>query len=362
MKRREWLQGAGAVAFASGLTACGADKDAEADRPAGLTWKLATAWPADFPGLSAGAVSLAQSITRASGGRLTVKVFAANELVPAFDVFDAVGRGTAEMGHSAAYYWKARSEAAPFFCAVPFGLNAQEMNAWLQTGGGIELWRELYAPFNLVPFAAGNTGMQMAGWFNREIRSLEDLVGLKMRIPGLGGEVMARLGVTTVNLPGAELVDALKSGKLDATEWLGPYNDLAFGLHRVTKHCYYPGWQEPGSTIECMVNKPAFDALADDLKAIVETCCRAANDAMLAGYTARNQQALEELRSVHKVDFRPLPRDVLVALRRATDDVLEAAAAKDPFTRRVYDSAKAFQTRAAAWHRVSDEAFYPARR
>lgn len=367
MKRRDWLQGAGAAALATGLAGCG--KDAAPSGAAGKTeppavrhWKMVTAWPANFPGLGTGAAELAALITRASGGRITVKVYGGGELVPPFEVFDAVSRGTAEMGHSASYYWKGKSEAAPFFCSVPFGLNAQEQNGWLAYGGGLELWRELYAQHNLVPFAAGNTGVQMAGWFNRELKSLADLAGLKMRIPGLGGEVMARLGVTTVNLPGAELFTALQSGAIDATEWVGPYNDLAFGLHRVAKYCYYPGWQEPGPTLECMVHKPAFDALPDDLKAVVEACCRSVNESMLAEYTARNQRALETLKNEHKVEFRPLPDDILAALKRASQEVLETAAAADPFARRVYDSLRAFQTQALAWHALSEEAWYRMRR
>ncbi|MCI1711086.1 MAG: TRAP transporter substrate-binding protein [Chiayiivirga sp.] len=366
MKRRDWLVGAGAAAVTGGLAACGktAAPGAEGDKAADTAprqWKMVTAWPANFPGLGTGAAQLAELITRSSGGRLTVKVYGGGELVPPFEVFDAVSRGTAEMGHSASYYWKGKSEAATFFSAVPFGMNAQEMNGWLQFGGGIELWRELYAPYNLVPFAAGNTGVQMAGWFNRELNSLADLAGLKMRIPGLGGEVMARLGVTTVNLPGAELFTALQSGAVDATEWVGPYNDLAFGLHRVAKYCYYPGWQEPGPTLECMIHKPAFEALPDDLRALVQACCAAVNDAMLAEYTARNQQALETLRTEHKVEFRPLPSDILAALRKASTEVLEEVAAKDAFTRKVYDSMRAFQQRAAQWHALSEAAWYSMR-
>ena len=363
MRRRKWLQGAGAAALASGLAACGktgADAEAEKARQP-LVWTMVTSWAKDFPGLSEAALSLAALITRASGGRLTVAVSAAGERVAPFDVFDAVSRGDAQMGHSAAYYWPSKSPAAPFFCSVPFGMNAQEMNAWLSQGGGLALWRELYARFNLVPFAAGNTGVQMAGWFNREITSLRDFYGLKMRIPGAGGEVMARLGVTTVNIPGAELAAALQSGAIDATEWLGPWNDLAFGLHRVAKYCYYPGWQEPGPVLECMIHKPAFDALPDDLKAIVEACCAATNVAVLAEYTARNAEALATLRDEHGVRFRRLPADVLAALRKASDEVLAAVAAKDEFTRRVHDSARAFQARAAAWHQVSEAAWYAAR-
>jgi TRAP-type mannitol/chloroaromatic compound transport system substrate-binding protein len=348
-KRRAWLRAAATAALASGVAACGQEAAPPVPEETPRAWRMATSWAADLPGFAAAASELAGAITRASGGRLTVTAHAAGALVPAFDVFDAVGRGTVEMGHSAAYFWQGRLPAAPYFCAVPFGLGAMEMNAWLHAGGGLALWRELYAPHGLVPFAAGNTGMQMAGWFRREIRSLADLAGLRMRIPGLGGEVMARLGVATVNLPGAELIAALEGGTLDATEWLGPDNDLAFGLPRVAKHCYFPGWQEPAPVLECLVHKPAFDALPADLQAIVSQCCRAANDAVLAGFNLRNAQALAVLRERHGVKFHALPADVLAALRRASVEVLEAAADKDPMTRKVRDAFLAFQAQAAPW-------------
>jgi len=361
MKRRELLRGAGVAAVATGLAACGARPEGAAgaaDAGKTFTWKMVTSWPTNFPGLGTGAARLAEMITAASGGRLTVRVYGAGELVPAFEVFDAVSRGTAEMGHSASYYWKGKAAAAPFFCAVPFGLNAQEMNGWLYEGGGIELWRELYAPFGLVPFPAGNTGVQMAGWFRKPIQSLASLKGLKMRIPGLGGEVMARVGATPVNLPGSEIFSSLQSGAIDAAEWVGPYNDLAFGLHRAAKYCYYPGWQEPGPTLECMVNKDAFESLPEDLKVVVDVCCRAVNDAMLAEYTARNQQALDTLVREHEVELRQLPPDVLQALRRASEKVLEETAASDPLARRAYDSMRVFAAQAKAWHAVSEVSFY----
>lgn len=364
MKRRELLRGAGLATLAAGLTACGGRQNAASGTSSDvrLQWKMVTSWPTNFPGLGTGAARLAELITETSGGRLSVKVFGAGELVPAFEVFDAVSRGTAEMGHSASYYWKGKTAAAPFFSAVPFGLNAQEMNGWLYSGGGLELWRELYAGFGLVPFPAGNTGVQMAGWFRKELKSLADLKGLKMRIPGLGGEVMARVGATPVNLPGSEIFTALQTGAIDAAEWVGPYNDLAFGLHRVAKYCYYPGWQEPGSTLEAMINQKAYDALPDDLKALVATCCEAANSGMLAEYTARNQQALDVLVREHGVELRRLPDDVMAALKRAAEQVLEETAASDPFARKVYESLRAYKAQTQAWHAVSEEAYYAARR
>lgn len=364
MKRRELLRGAGLATLAAGLTACGGRQNAAtgAASDVRLQWKMVTSWPTNFPGLGTGAARLAELITETSGGRLSVKVFGAGELVPAFEVFDAVSRGTAEMGHSASYYWKGKAAAAPFFCAVPFGLNAQEMNGWLYNGGGLDLWRELYAGFGLVPFPAGNTGVQLAGWHRKELKSLADLKGLKMRIPGLGGEVMARVGATPVNLPGSEIFTALQSGAIDAAEWVGPYNDLAFGLHRVAKYCYYPGWQEPGPTLEAMVNQKAYDALPDDLKALVAACCEAVNGGMLAEYTARNQQALDVLVREHGVELRRLPDDVMAALKRAAEQVLEETAASDPFARKVYDSLRAYKAQTQAWHAVSEEAYYAARR
>ncbi|MGD9582985.1 MAG: TRAP transporter substrate-binding protein [Lysobacterales bacterium] len=361
MKRRHLLTGASAAAA---LAACGRKPAGQNGTSAGdqrFQWKMVTSWQPNFPGLGTGAARLAELIGRASGGRLSVKVYGGNELVPPFEVFDAVSRGTAEMGHSAAYYWKGKAAAAPFFSAVPFGLNAQEMNGWLYHGGGLELWRELYAPFNLVPFPAGNTGVQMAGWFNREITSVNDFKGLKMRIPGLGGEVMSRLGVTAVNIPGAEIYTAMQTGALDACEWVGPYNDLAFGLFRVAKYCYFPGWQEPGPTLECLVNQDALASLPDDLKAVVDVCCRAVNDDMLADYTAQNHRALSTLRNEHKVEFRRLPDPVLAALRTESDQVVAALAASDGFSRRVFDSFRAFRDQARGYHAISEVAYYQAR-
>ena len=272
MKRREFLKGAGVSAILGGsLAGCDSTEQAgtKTVAPAApvatqetIEWKMVTTWPKNFPGLGTGANYLAELIGQMSGGRLKVKVYGAKELVPAFEIFDAVSNGTAEMGHGAAYYWKGKSEAAQFFAAVPFGLTAQEMNAWLYHGGGMELWKEVYEPFGLVPTAAGNTGVQMGGWFNKEINAVADLEGLKMRIPGLGGEVLKRAGGTPVSLPGGEIFPSLQSGAIDATEWVGPYNDLAFGLYKAAKHYYYPGWHEPGTTLECFVSKKALEEIA----------------------------------------------------------------------------------------------------
>jgi TRAP-type mannitol/chloroaromatic compound transport system substrate-binding protein len=363
MKRREFLKGAGLGALAAGGALAGCSREQAGPQGGGVApaeaieWKMVTTWPKNFPGLGVGAENLGRLIGEMSGGRLTVKVYGAGELVPALEIFDAVSRGTAEMGHGAAYYWKGKSEAFQFFSTVPFGLTADEMDGWLFYGGGMELWREAYAPFDLVPAAAGNTGVQMAGWFNREINALSDLEGLKMRIPGLGGEVLRRAGGTPVNLPGGELFTAMQSGAIDATEWVGPYNDLAFGLHKVAKHYYYPGWHEPGTTLEAIINKTAFEALPADLQSIVMNACRVVNHDMLAEYTARNNDALETLMSEHGVDVRRLPEPVLVELRGLADQVVGEIAEADPFAARVFESFAAFRQKVIAWHDVSDRSY-----
>ena len=324
-------------------------------------WKLVTTWPKNFPGLGTAPENFAKIVNRMSGGRLTVKVFAAREIVPALEVFSAVSNGTAEMGHGAAYYWKGKIPASVFFTAVPFGMNAQEMNGWLHYGGGLELWREAYKPFNLVPFAGGSTGVQMAGWFNKELNSVDDFVGLKMRIPGIGGEVFSGAGGTAVSMPGGELYTSMQTGVIDATEWVGPYNDLAFGFNEVAKYYYYPGWHEPGAILEFIVNKEAYESLPDDLQAIVETATRAINQDMLDEYTARNNQALEQLKE-QGVDFRELPLDVAKQLKRISEQVYADNAAKDPLFKKVYESFSEFQKSATEYHAVSEEAYYRLRR
>ena len=336
--------------------------DVEPTAQQSFQWKLVTTWPKNFPGLGTAPENFAKNVERMSNGRLKIKVFGAGQLVPAFEVFDAVSQGTAQIGHGASYYWKGKVPASVFYTAVPFGLNAQEMNAWLQYGGGLELWRELYAPFNLIPFAGGNTGVQMAGWFNREINSIADLKGLKMRIPGLGGEVFTRAGGTSINLPGGELYTSMQTGVIDATEWVGPYNDLAFGFHQVAKYYYYPGWHEPGPTLELIINKAAYESLPADLQAIVEVAAAAANQDMLNEYTARNNAALIELVEKHGVQVKKLPDDVLAEFKRLSAEVVEELASEDPLSRRIAESMKAFAIQAKAYHGISEEAYYNARR
>jgi TRAP-type mannitol/chloroaromatic compound transport system substrate-binding protein len=296
-----------------------------------------------------------------SAGRLTVTVYGAGDLVPGFEVFDAVSQGTAEMGHSGAYYWKGKIPAAPIFSAIPFGMNVTEMNAWLHYGGGMELWREIYAPFNVVPFAGGNTGVQMAGWFKKEINSLSDFSGLNMRMPGLGGEVFKKVGGVPVTLTGGEIFVALQTGAIDATEWVGPYNDLAFGLFRAADYYYTTAWHEPGTMLEFLVNKDALANLPADLQAIVEVATRAANQDMLDEYTARNYQAMQQLQEKHNVQVKTLPKDVVVALRNATAEVMAEKSAEDADFKRIYAAYSAFYQGVAHYHALSEHAYYETR-
>ena len=365
MKRRDFVTalGIGAVS-ASGLSACGrnADSPAAASGPRQTyRWKIVTTWPPNFPGVGTSVNELARMINAMSDGRLQIKVFGGGELVPPLQVFDAVSRGTAEMGHGAAYYWKGSAPEAQFFTAVPFGMTAQEMNAWLYYGGGLELWEETYAQFGLIPRPAGNTGVQMGGWFNREINSVGDLGGLKMRIPGLGGEVLRRAGGAPVSMPGSEIFTSLQTGAIDATEWIGPYNDMAFGLHKAARFYYYPGWHEPGATLECIINKAAFESLPEDLRAIVTVACDAINNRMLAEYTARNAEALERLRDEQKVSIRRLPDDVIDRLRSLSAELLEEMASEDPAIAKVRDSYQTFYARVSAWHDISERPWLNAR-
>ncbi len=371
MKRRDFIKQVGAGSLAVGgtglLAACGKEKaaqqaTAQTQAPQQtFEWKMVTTWPKNFPGLGTGANQLAELISEMSGGRIRVKVYGAKELVPAFEVFDAVSRGTAEMGHGAAYYWKGKSEAAQFFSTVPFGMTAQEMNGWMYHGDGLKLWQELYAGFGLIPAPAGNTGVQMGGWFNKEINSVDDLKGLKMRIPGLGGEVLKRAGGTPVNLPGGELFTSLESGAIDATEWVNPYNDLAFGLFKAAKYYYYPGFHEPGTTLEAIINKAAFNELPADLQSIVLNACKVVNQDMLAEYTARNPTALRTLVEKHKVDIRTYPEDVLATLRKYSEEVVKELADKDEFSKRVFASYSTFLQGSREWGALSDLAYLHAR-
>ena len=320
-------------------------------------WRMVTSWPKNFPGIGMGPENFAELVGRMSGGRLQIQVYGAGEIVPALGVFDAVSSGAVEMGHTGAYYHKGKIPAAPFFTAVPFGMNAQEIHAWLRYGGGMEIWRELYEPFNIIPFPGGNTGVQMGGWFNKEINSLEDLRGLKMRLPGIAGEVLQRAGGTAVSIAGGELYTSMQTGVIDATEWVGPYNDRSFGLNEVGEYYYYPGWHEAGSMLEFEVNAEAWNSLPADLQAIIEGASQAINEDMLDEYTAQNAIVLQEL-IADGIDIRPFPTDVLAELKSLSMEYYAEEAQRDASFAEVYEHYWSFYEKVQAWHAISEVPLY----
>ncbi|WP_323761147.1 TRAP transporter substrate-binding protein [Maricaulis sp.] len=360
MDRRTFISG-GAVAAATVATACGETGQDTSGAPVapninrGVTrLRMVTTWPANFPGLGTAANNVADYINRMSGGSLDVRVYAAGEIVSAFEAFDAVSEGTADMYHGAEYYWQGKSPAFNFFTAVPMGMTAYEIMGWVEAGGGQALWDELSGQFNIKPFQAGNTGHQMGGWFKREINSLEDFRGLRMRIPGLGGNVLRELGGAAVTLSGGEIYPALQSGAIDGTEWVGPWNDLAFGFYREAPFYYGPGFHEPGSALAVGMNKTVWDGLASDHQAIIATACQAANNLSIAEFQYQNGIALDVLVNEHGIEQRQFSDEIWSRTGEIAEQVVADTGNADAFTRRVYDSYLATRDSMRGWGRISE--------
>ncbi len=346
---------------AAGVVACDEQNNQQTSSEERRMWRMTTCWPKNFPGLGTTAQYLADYITAASGGRLTVTLFAAGEIVPAFEAIDAVSRGVVEMGHGSPYYWKGKLAACQFLTSMPFGPDAQEQTAWYIQGGGQEIADTLYAELGCKFFPAGNTCVQMGGWFKRTIDTINDFSGLKIRMPGLGGEVIKALGANVVNLPAGEVALALQSGAIDAVDWAGPYNDLAFGLHKYARYYYYPGWHEPCGTLDCFINLKEWASLPDDLQEIVATACAAANQISTAEFTARNASSLEKLVDQHGVDTRPFSQDVLNQLAITSRNVMTDIANADPQSAEIYHSLTTFLQTIRRWSENSEAAFLEAR-
>ena len=321
-------------------------------------WKMVTTWPPKFKVLGEGAEMIAHWISEMSNGELEIMVYGGGELVGPLEAFDAVQSGTVQMGHGASYYWAGKAPATQFFAAVPFGMNAQQMNAWLLSGGGMALWEELYAQFNLIPFVAGNTGVQMGGWFNKRINSTDDFRGLKMRMPGLGGKVINKAGASAVLVAGGEIFPNLERGVIDATEWIGPYHDYLMGFPKIAKYYYYPGWHEPGTVLEMFVNRSAFLKLPGHLQAIIRAAAARSNSWMLAEFEAKNSLYLGKIRSEFKTEVLKFPEDVLSVLKRFARESIAEIADKDPFSKKVYASFKGFQEQTGGWADLTEKAFY----
>lgn len=341
------------------LTGCqNSDNSGQGPSNEVFEWKLVTAWPPNLPVFGEAMIELARELETISNGRLKVTVYGGGELVPPLEIFDAVSNGVAQMGHSTSYYWSGKAPASVFFSAVPFGLDAQQMNTWLYEGGGLELWEELYANHGLVPFPCGNTGVQMGGWFNREINSIKDFQGLKMRIPGLGGSVISKAGGSAVTVAGGEVYTNLERGVIDATEWIGPFHDYKMGFHKIAKYYYYPGWHEPGATTELFVNKAAFEGLPEDLQLLIETTAHKYNQVILAQLERQNAIYLQKLKD-EGVVIKRFPDEVLVSLKSLSEQVIAEQCKSDPFSAKVYKSMQDFKSSAANWNQVAIEAISP---
>ncbi|MCI5049630.1 MAG: TRAP transporter substrate-binding protein DctP [Rickettsiales bacterium] len=342
IKRRDVIKSAlGASAVAATASSAIAAPNIITDKK--YQWRMAMTWPKVLPGLGTGAVRLGERITQLSGGRLEVKIYGAGELVPALGVFDAVSDGSIECAHGGSYYWLSKNRSFAFFCAVPGGLTGAEQNAWVYFDEGLKLWHELSAQFNIVPFPAGNTGVQMGGWFKKPINSLDDIKGLKMRIPGLGGEVFAKLGGNPQNIPGGELFTALQSGVIDGLEWVGPWNDMALGFHRIADYYYGPAFQEGGPMLEFLINKDAWDELPKDLQMLVKGACATENMLMFAEYQANNARAFAELRNIKSLNILPYPDDVLKAYFVEAEATLAETASLGDINKRIYESYAKFR-------------------
>ena len=362
MRRTDFIKGIGVAGLvAAGLSSCQqSHTQDEVDRSADRSykWKMVTTWPPNFPILGEGLTQFATWIEEMSRGQFTIHIYGGGELVPALETFEAVSIGGIELGSSASYYWAGKIPAAQFFAAVPFGFNAQQMNTWLSAGGGMDLWNDLYAPYNLIPFNAGNTGLQMGGWYNKEINSIADFQGLKMRMPGLGGKVLKKVGGSPILSPGSEIYTNLERGVIDATEWLGPYHDSLMGFPDIAKYYYYPGWHECGTTLEMIANKKKFEALPPHLKSIFNTAVARLRSWVLDEFEYRNAEALALIRKAGKVDIRAFPDDVIKELKIKTKETLDELAANNKETDRVYQSFLAHAVKSKNWSELSEASYY----
>lgn len=355
MKRRKFLKTAVVGAAASTVAA-----PAIVHAQKTFKWRMATSYPAGLPIYQAGpggAEDFARRVKEMSGGRLDIKVYSAGEIMPAFEVFDNTSAGNIHMHYSNSYYWSGKTFAAQYFTTVPFGMSYQGHSAWLTQGGGIELWNEVYAPFNMVVFPTGSTGTQMGGWFKKPYESVSDLKGINFRIPGLAGKIYSEIGVNVRLLPGGEIFPALERGVIDAAEWVGPYQDMRLGLHDAAKYYYMADWHEPATTTEVAINKKAWDGLPDDLKAIVKHAALTNHLIAHMESEAKNGAALRELVEKQGVVLKKVPPDVVKTLYQAAHDALTAEAKKDPLVKKVHNSYFSFKKQHDRWQDASETAF-----
>ncbi len=366
-KRRDFLTKSSAAALtvsSAVIAGCSAQKKEEKREAPYLNfnqnyrWKMATTWAPNFPILGEGCNQFANWIKEMSGGRMEVRVYGGGELVPALEVFDAVSNGAIELGHGASYYWAGKIPAAQFFSSVPFGMNAQEMNDWLIGGGGVELWQQTYQPYDLFPFPGGNTGVQMGGWFNKAINSMADIQGLKMRIPGIGGKVFTKAGGTAVLSAGGEIYTNLERGVIDATEWIGPYHDYIMGFQEVAQYYYYPGWHEPGTALELFVNRPKYDELPSDLRAIVATAAYRLNTWIFTQAEHMNSVYMQKIIEEGKVEIRKFPDDVLATFKKFSKETVYELTGSDEKSRKIYEAYLSFYQQIARYSKYTEKIYY----
>ncbi len=358
-KRRDFIKKAAlvgtAAAFPAFFSSC-MRKNNKADGFSGksIKWKMATTWPPNFPVYGEMMTLFSQLVDQMSGGRLKIKVYGGGELVPAMESFDAVKQGNVEIVHSASYYWAGKEPSAIFFTGLPYGMNAPQFSAWLHFGGGMQLWEELYAKHGIIPMPGGNTSGQMGGWFRKEIKSVDDFNGLKMRIPGIGGKVMAKMGASALLFPGGELYTNLERGVLDALEWVGPYHDYKMGFQRIAKYYYYPGWQEPAGATEFMINKKAFDSLADDLKAILKGAAGYIDTMITAEMVAKNAESLQLIKNDPEVKLVQFPDEVLQKLKEKTAEVISEMTEAEPASKKIYESYRKYQNLTSTLYELTE--------
>ncbi|MGY8986007.1 MAG: TRAP transporter substrate-binding protein [Sphingomonadales bacterium] len=366
--RRQFLKAVGVVGATALVSACGQGKEGQSTSKAQSKvtketkiLKMVTTWPKNYPGIGVSAERFSERVLKATEGSVNIKVYAAGELVPALGAFDAVSQGKADCYHGPDYFWQGKSKAFNFFCSVPFGMTFNEFISWIYHDDGQKLWDELASGFNIKPILASTTGVQMGGWFRNEVKSLEDFQGLRMRMPGLGGEIITRMGGTTVTLAGGDIFLSLSQGNIDATEWVGPWNDLAFGFQDIAKYYYYPGIHEPGTVATCGFNLSVWNQFTDFEKNAIETCGMAETSYTLAEYNANNGQALDVLINKHGVQLKKFPDDVLEAMAKYAKEVIAETAAGDDLTGRIYDSYKSSLDRTSRWNKIGVGAYRDSR-
>ncbi|ALG71265.1 ABC transporter substrate-binding protein [Azospirillum thiophilum] len=351
MKRRSFLTSAGVGVAASTLAA-----PAIAQSQPEIHWRLASSFPKSLDTIYGAADTIAARVAAATDGKFTIRPFAAGEIVPGLQVLDAVQNGTVECGHTASYYYVGKDPTFTFDATVPFGLNARQQNAWIYNGGGMALLREFFDGYGVMNFPAGNTGVQMGGWFRKEIKTVEDLKGLKFRIGGFAGQVLAKLGTVPQQIAGGDIYPSLEKGTIDAAEWIGPYDDEKLGFNKVAKYYYYPGWWEGGLNVSLLVNKQQWEQLPKQYKAVLEAACFEANLTMNAKYDAENPAALRRL-VAGGAQLRPFPRDVMEACYKAATELYEETAKTNPKFAKIYEPWKKFRDEEYLWFRVAENSF-----